>query len=217
MTPSQLISFFRADMLDVEEPYLWSTAEVKLYLDEAEAMFVRLTGGIADGTTTAVTDIVVAAGDDWVDIHPSVLKVRGATRIDTGRPVEVVNYEDLATRRLNLDPTYTGPVKALILGIEPQRARVYPVSNEDVTIRMLVYRTLLEATSEAGDFVIDSRHHYYLLDWMRHLAYLKQDTETYNKTKAKEAEDRFRSYCGQVERELARARHKPRTVAYGGL
>lgn len=217
MTPAALRSLFREHMVDAVEPYLWSDTEVKLYCDEAESMFVRLTGGIADGTTTAVTDITVAPGDDWVDMHNSILKVRGATRVDTGRPIEIINYEDMATRKFNFDQMYTGPVKALIVGIEPGKARVYPISNEDVTVRMLVYRMPLEATTEAGEFVIDERHHYKLLDWMVHLAYLKQDTETYNKTKSEEAETRFRNYCAQAERELARARHKPRLVAYGGL
>lgn len=52
---------------------------------------------------------------------------------------------------------------------------------------------------------------------MKHRAYMKQDAETFDRTKADEFEQRFNTYCEQVKREERRKGFKVRSVAYGGI
>ena len=51
---------------------------------------------------------------------------------------------------------------------------------------------------------------------MAALAYMKQDAETYDKTKSAEFEARFLGYCDMARKEKERREHKTRIVAYGG-
>lgn len=219
MTPAAFLALFRNEMNDLEEPYLWSDDDLKVYTEDAQAMFYRLTGGVRDATTADITQISVTSGTEWYDTDPRVLKIVGATRSDDGRPVEIVNYEDLATRRMRFDGR-TGPVTALIIGMEPDRARAYPVPNEAVTIHLVVDRMPLGPVYPpllTAAFEVDERHHLHLLPWVKHLAYLKQDSQTFDRGRADEFEQRFRAYCRTVDLEWNRQRHKHRTVVYGGL
>lgn len=215
MTSGELLALFRSEMMDLETPYLWSDTEIYSYIDDAQKMFCRETDGIADATTNEVVEISVVEGSDWVSTHPSILKIRGLTRADTGRSVEVVNHEDLPVRGWFFDGT-AGPVRGLVIGMENHKARVYPVSTEIVTLRMTVFRLPLEDISTDQDFEIESQHHRHLLLWVKSLAYLKEDTEVFNRTKSMEYEGKFLAYCAKSKIEARRTRHKPRSVAYGG-
>lgn len=216
MTSGELLALFRSEMNDGETPYLWSDTEVYRYIDDAQKMFCRNTDGIADATTAAVVNIAVVPGTLWVNTHPSIKMIRRATRTDTGRPVEVINEQDMADRKWYFDGR-TGPVRALVIGEEQYKAQVYPESSETVTVRLLVYRMPLEPIEGNADFEIVEKHHLHLLLWVKSLAYLKQDAETYDKTKSVEFENKFLAYCEKSKLEDRKEKHKTRVVRYGGL
>ncbi len=216
MTAGELLAVFRSEMNDDQLPYLWTDADVYRYIDDAQKMFCRNTDGIGDASTPAVVDIAVIPGTTWVNTHPSIRLMRRATRTDTGRPVEIVNFQDMADRQWFFDGR-TGPVKALVIGEEPYRARVFPDSSETVTVRLLVYRMPLEIIEGDQDFEIVEKHHQHLLLWTKALAYLKQDAETYDKTKSVEFENKFLAYCEKSKLEDRKEKHKTRIVRYGGL
>ena len=87
----------------------------------------------------------------------------------------------------------TSTVKALVIGQEAHKACVFPKSNETISIYLSVFRLPLVAITDAGDqaFEVDEEHHRHLMLWMKHLAYSKQDAETFDRTKAEEFEERF--------------------------
>jgi hypothetical protein len=216
VTPSELLVRFREDVADEAEPYLWSDQWVLDSIADAEDMWCRLTDGISDGTTDEATLIEVVADTDWYDTHPSLLLIRSAIREDTGEPIEVLNYEDMATRGIRFNGD-TGKPRALIWGIEDNKVRIWPVPDETVDVRLTVFRRPLEVTGEDAQFVIPSQYHLHLVQWVKHLAYLKEDNETFNRTRAKEQGDAFRAFCEEVKAEQRRKRHKTRVVAYGGI
>lgn len=218
MNSSELLTLFRAEMVDEAVPYLWSDELVFSYLDDAQKMFCRRTDGISDASTVAVTTLAVVPGSDWLPTHKSILKIRSAVRSDTGADVDVVNQEDMAKRGMAFNGK-TGAVRALIVGMESNKARVWPVSLETVNIQLTVFRLPLVNISSDGDqeFEVPEEHHRHLLMWCKHLAYLVQDAETFNKSKADDFENAFLAYCSQVKQEEQRKRHKPRLIAYGGL
>jgi hypothetical protein len=217
VSPADLLDLFRSEMSDWAEPFLWSDEEVYGYIDDAQKMFCRLTDGISDATTEEVTQLQVDIGTTWLDTHPSILKIRDCYRTDTGRGVDVINREDMATRRMFFDGV-PGVLRALVIGMEADKARVYPDSSEAVTLQLTVFRLpLADVTESSQTFEIAPEHHRHLLGWVKHLAYDKQDAETQDKKKSAEFEAAFRRYCTQSTDEERRKRHKPRAVAYGGL
>jgi hypothetical protein len=213
MTPSELLPLFRSEVADTVEPYLWSTDEFFVYADDAQKTFARLTDGIPDSSLVITT----VAGQPVYDLDPRVLKVRAVYLAD-GRPVEVLNYEDLPSRGMRLDGRQGQP-SALILGMDVDKVRIWPVPDSVVAVHLSVYRLPDDVTSDDEDtpFAIPAQHHLALIHWIKHRAYLKQDAETYDKAKAAECRAQFEAYCFQAQIEQGRARHKTRIVRYGGI
>lgn len=217
MNSSEILDLWRKEVDDTASPFLWSDEEAFSYLDDAQTMFCRKTDGIADATTDAVTRLAVVPTSDALTLHRTVKRIRSARRLDTGRPVEVISEWQMEDRGWWFDQR-VGPVRALVIGAEDAKVRVWPVSNETVTIVLTVFRLPLTTITSDGEqtLEIDEQHHRHLMLWMKHLAYSKHDAETFDKRKAEEFEERFLAYCEDVRAEQQRRRHKPRAVAYGG-
>lgn len=217
MTAEDLLALFREEMNDQAEPHLWGDDLVYSYINDAQRWFCRLTDNIGDASTPEVVRINVTQGTEWYSTHPGILKIRACSRTDTGRPVPVLNREEMPDRNMFFDGR-TGPVQALVIGMEPHKARVWPVPSEDITLELLVFRLPLQTISDSQlQLEVDEQHHEALLHWVKHRAYSKQDAEAFDKTKAAEFEQKFRAYCTQSRDEQRRMRHKTRVVQYGGL
>lgn len=217
MTPAELKAIFRAETDDTERPYRLEEALLDAYVVDAQRVFCRWTDGISDASDPAVTEFAVVPqdGSELQELHPSILKIRACTRADNGRSVEVLNFEDLATRgwRYQGQP---GPIRALVIGEERHKARVYPEPGEAVTLKLTVFRYPLENPIQCCEFEIDEEHHLHLLLWVKHKAYGREDSFGADAKKAADFEARFRDYCAAAAIEERRKAHKNRTVAYGG-
>ena len=128
MNSTDLVDQFRSEMSDAVAPFLWSDTLVYSYVNDAQRMFCRLTNGIADSRTAAVTQLAIKPGVEWYDLHKSILKIRTATRGDTGRDLDTVNPENMALRGVRFDRT-VGYVKYLVQGLEDHALRAWPVPN----------------------------------------------------------------------------------------
>lgn len=286
MRTGDLLELFRDEMADQATPYLWGDDLVFGYIDDAQNRFCRLTDGISDATTAAVTQIALTPATQWYPYHSSIIKLRQAYRVDTGAPVDIINQEDMPARGWRFDGR-TGPLQALILGIEAEQLRAYPVPHDatrltavstdiaalgdvlvpvastaglyvgmrvtgtgvadhttvsaltatsvalslpataeiplgttltfDLVVQLSVFRKPLVAITDDQVFEIPTEHQPHLLLWVKHRAYMKQDAETLDRTKAKEFKEAFEAYCFEVAQQQGRSRHKPRAVAYGGI
>lgn len=143
MTSSDLLNLFRAEMRDAATPYLWGDTEFFGYLDEAQTRFCRDTSGIADARTPAVTKLNLVPGTDWYATDNSILNVRKITRADTGLPVRMLTAEQADQANVVFLATLTGPLKAVVLGIEPHAVRVTPMP--DATSGVLTVSSAITA------------------------------------------------------------------------
>lgn len=232
MTPAQLKDLFRSDVRDEAAPYLWSDTEIFVYMDDAQKMFCREGGGIAD-STSALCTLPVAAGATYLDYDPRILKLRDLRRASDGRNVDILNFEDLGHPGLAQDDygqsasfdtggikftDHPAPISAAIVGMDANKLRLRTPAVADDTLMAIVYRMPLEdITAASVAFEIDAQHHRHLLNWMKHLAHEKQDAETYDRGRSIEFRDKFLAYCDQAKAERERREHKYRTVAYGGI
>lgn len=232
MTPSTLKDLFRSDVRDEVMPYLWSDAEIFSYMDDAQKMFCRETGGIADSTSPICT-LTVNAGDTYINYDPRILALRDLRRASDGRNVSILNFEDLATtgwvqndygRFTTLGAggikfsNTPAPVTAVVVNMDEKKLRLIAPAATNETLYAIVYRLPLnDITPSSTAFEIDERHHRYLLYWMKYLAHEKQDAETFDRGRSVEFRDKFLAYCMQAKAERERREHKFRTVVYGGL
>lgn len=218
MITSDIVQQFRYEMADNVTPYLWTDEELYPFLDEAQTRFCRETDGLTDSRTASVTQLSVVPNTEWYPTDPSILNIRTCNRSDTGRPVKILTADQALERRLLFIPTNTGLVRFLVLGFDPHYARIWPMPSETITLNLTVYRLPLITLTDVGNQTpeIDAQHHTYLLLWMKHRAYNKQDTETFDRIKSTEFRDEFFAYCEKARKEQGRARRAMGNVAYGG-
>lgn len=227
MESHELLSTFRCDVVDDVEPYLWSSGEVYQYINDAYFMFVRLTGGIPDGTSSATT-LTATAATETTPLDKSIMRIRAARNVtDNYCPVKVINIQDqddLTTedygiiRSIN-NTILPGPVRHMIIGEEEGYVRWVNVPTVDTEIQLVVERLpLIPITRHQQLFAgVREEHHYHLLKWVRHLAYRKQDADTFNLVKSDQERNDFFDYCQMAKQEKGIRKHKVRTTSYGGI
>lgn len=227
MNSTELHDRFRSDTRDLGDPPLWTSPEIFNYINDAQNMFCRLTGGLADASSS-ITSVPFLAGQTWIDLSQRILKLRMVQRASDYHTVDILNFEDLENgsyvqqdygmmiRSVRLDNT-TGRVFGIVVGMEPNKARLVYIPAEDDALNLTVYRLPLEPiTAKGQDLEIEEQHHEHLLTWVKRCAHMKQDAETYDRGKAERFEQQFLAYCNQAKLERERREHKYRSVAYGG-
>lgn len=225
MNTSDLYKLFRSDVVDEEKPYLWQDWEVFAYMDDAQTMFCRHGFGIADATTEEVVLVPIVAGEEWADVHESILTIRKAELVSTNRPLDIRDINDAGTTEDDYGVIFNastehrpGVVRGIVVGEEYNKARWVGVPVADDTARLTVYRLpLVQITGKDQELELRREHHYALLDWMKARAYGKQDAETFDRARAQECENRFMAYCEKARKEWERYKHKPRAIKYGGI
>lgn len=228
-----LVELFRKQVADQSLPYLWDDVEVFQYLVDAQDMLVRIMGGIADASTTAVVSVPVAIDQPFSEHCPYILRIRSAKLLTAKRKIAIANEADLAQLGVlrnsvlsdygsmvpqYLDDTDTGEVVAGILGVTENQIRWYKVPVAEDTCILNTLRLPYPRMEDMDDCLeVDEQHHIHLLKWMKHMAYSKEDAETYNNKLAADNETLFRRYCDDARAEKERQRYKPRIVHYGGI
>lgn len=223
-----LIAAFRARAQDTAQPYLWSDDEVKEFANDAEIEAAERASLLRDTTTAAICEVDVVAGTAAYLLDPRIFRVERA-KLDLGRvPLTLtstaamdrgtgVTPRDWRTQSLSWQSGGSGagweqrtgtPIQALL---DREGARwkltLFPKPVADDTLRLQVFRQPLEAMADNTDQPeIEPRLHIRLLDWMMYRAYSKEDAETFDRTKALEAEAMFTRTFG--ERIDANARRK---------
>jgi len=213
MNTTELLSVFREEMSDAVAPYLWSDALVYTYIDDAQKQFCRWTYGIEDARSFKI--IIKADGTEWYALDPMILKVRSATSQATGDDMPLVAAEKMREKGMKFDGR-VGPTRALITGLEKGYVRTHPVPNVASVVELSTFR-LPNDVGAGDDFEIDPQHILPLLYWVKHKAYGKQDTETFDARKSAEFESRFDGYCAQAKVEQSRMRRPVSAVSYGGI
>ena len=226
MNSGELIEAWRADVMDDLEPYLWSQPEAIRYANEAYRRFVRLTGGIHD-FTSALTRVDIVAGEAIANVSPLILRFDMATRQSDNREIAITNWtdrnlmrkDDYGTSSFLYNDAAPGEVRYMVIGSQMGKVKWVNTPIADDVAQLQVYRLPLDKVVSENHPLdeVDEDHHIHLLDWMKHLAYLKRDAETYNKNASDEHREMFISYCAESKAELDRYKSKVRTVQYGGL
>lgn len=215
MNSLDLTTEFRLDVDDNVETFLWSDELIASYANEAQRMFCRLTNGISDSTSHVCT-VAIEAGEPFADLDKSILRIRRMQRASDARPITIVNVEDMDSLGLRLTD-HQGQVNYAITGMDENKVRWMQVPLLDDEAQLTVFRLPLRpiVAGAKSQLEIAEQHHRSLLLWMKHLAYSRQDSDTYDARAADKNEAAFRTYCEQAKAEQDRARSKVRMVRYG--
>lgn len=193
MTLQQLLAQLRIDLDDTEEDYLWSDAELTLYINEAQKEAVRRSRLIIDQATPEICTIEVTAGTSLYPLSKKIIRVLGVKPSwDDGRPMRkaVTREKELHNPTWEMDESDT-PCEYL-LDYQSDHIMLAEKPLSDGTLNLRVYREpLADMTASSDEPEIAERYHRKLLHWARHEAYLKPDSDTQDKAASKDALDLF--------------------------
>ncbi len=218
-----LLSRFRSDMDDQEAPYLWSDDEVNEYFDEAQEVLAEEADLLRDSITLAFT-----ADEPRVVLPPYVTRVR-QVNIDGGKRLRLYNYEEWEANREEKDygvwvqtddwETDTAETPDNVITDEVvNKLRLHPIPTTDGTLRLRVFRGPRSSMADGADpELVNRQQQSALLNYARHLAYLKHDSETYNPQLAEEQLAIYESKRSDLVSRAQRRSRRASTVAYGGI
>lgn len=226
MKTSELLDLFRKETDDTMEPYLWSDEEFFAYLNEAQEVHVRLTGGIAD-RRSPLTRVSYKTGDQFKKYDDKILRIKGA-RDENNNRVVIQNYDSLESGALEddygsryaagLDDGLTGTIRYLITDLEAGDFQLYPIPDHDGELKLYIYRLPREEiTGTASELEIPSYHHMNLLNWVKYKAYMKQDAETFDGARARDFRMEFVEGLENARKDKAAREDRKRIVQYGGI
>jgi len=190
------------DPVDGDE--LWTDGELTEYTNEAineACLRARLN---LDSTSVDCSVVDVIAGQASYEIHPSVFLIERAYLETTQRVISKVGFEDLDAQSAVWPTDEDTPVSYLTdlnnfaeFGAASQQLQLYPIPLISEILRLTVYRLPLEDLASDGDEPdLPVQHRPFLLDWICHRAYQKQDADTLDASKALHFEQAFELHFG---------------------
>lgn len=226
MNPSQLLELFRTEVDDISEPYLWSDETFYTYLNDAQDVFVRMIGGIAD-RRSVLAKINYNAGDQFKPYDDRILRIKGCWT-ETNDKVVVQNLDSLEGQYLEddygtltnagLDDGKTGSVKYIITDVEAGDMQLYPIPEADGFLRLYLYRRPLKTISGASSKLeIPDFYRLNLLNWVKYKAYMNQDVEAFDRSKATDFRRAFVDGVAEAKTEKSAREDRKRVVQYGGI
>jgi hypothetical protein len=246
-TADELVERFRRDVDDNEggsggEDFLWSDEDVFSYMYEAQREFVRRTHILrkTHPFTPAITSISYTApvgtpvnSDGFITFNPSIirpLRVRATDASGNSYPVEILTAENLDAGYHSEDTDYgrifTGdwPSRSgtracfLVTDLQEDQWRLVPIPTLNLTLELTVeHMPLDDVTQGAALEVTEREDQFTLLLYMKHLAYMKQDADTYDKELADKFESTFEKKADARRREIRRTRFRHQGMRYGGI
>lgn len=199
MVLAQLIKRFRSAAFDLEEPYLFSDAEITDWLNEGldeAAVRSRL---IHESVDPDVCHIVVLPGVSVYPLHESLHEVDCLHLFDemiSSQAEELIQIaQDDLTNVCHDWRTRTGQPRYVI--VNDTSIRLSPTPTTGALIKLEGYRRPLQPMVVDTDKPeINTVHHETLIEWVKYKGFGRPDSEVFDPTKSATAETIFTNYFG---------------------
>lgn len=194
---------------------LWSDDDIYRYMNEAASALARRTLSY-----TKIMQFAVTANEPMVKMPDQrILQVTRAYLLTANRELLQANIQQdvlrsdygMFSRRPDFETT-TGTPNQMYLDYQPGYLRLYPIPLAADTLVM--HLTLVPPTIQPGAPLpfTDEEDIHLLRLYMLYRAYTKHDADTFNPTKAREAERSFIEYANLRNAEFRRQMRVPGTV-----
>lgn len=196
MNLSELITLYRAQSMDVEEPYLCSDELLTLYANEAQEEACRRGQLLRDSSSPWCTTPVVQ-GTEEVPLNP--LTVRVVRAFCDGYPMQIVDSDvmDSISPSWQFRTVQSRPTR-LVTGLNSNAVSLWPRPDRDYVLNLTVQRLPLRPMRNDNDRP-EIRHetHAALVEWMMHRVFSRVDSELFDPSRAALALQRFEAEFGR--------------------
>jgi hypothetical protein len=220
LTLEELVTLARQDLDDLpgdtvtdvnwkndDTGLLWKNAELVRYANHAQLEFCMRQPILDQDTTAAITQIAVSASTGVYAYSPKILSIRRLKFVDSNDdewPLLKRTTQWMDRNRPDWDLETSpeeGQVEIYVEDTDNRTLSLVRVPELAGTLHMTVDRMpandLLWRRRHTDTLEIDRHHHLDLLDFMKHLAYLKRDAETEDKQLASEHLEMFNAKVGE--------------------
>lgn len=201
MKVSDFITEFRDTVKDHSVPPFWSSENIVRYLNEAVQEACERAKLIEDRLTPAVCTVTLEPNVSTYQLHASVFEIKRVTL--RGRPLDETSVEEMDDDCPGWE-NLKGLPRCFIFeptaGIRSASLRLVRIPTQADTLALTVYRGALKPLSadiDHGKPEIPERFHERLMDWVLHRAYLKQDADSFDPSKAAESKALFVQAFGE--------------------
>jgi len=190
---------------------LWKNAELVRYANAAQDEFcfrqpitdANLAAGLA------ITHISIPANQQRYQFSERILSITEAKFVENATGDEHHLEKRTHAWMDRLHPEWDlessagtkGDPKFYVEDFDLRSFNLYPIPEVAGVVHLSVQRLPVKAMKWASrhldELEIEARHHYDLLDYMQHLAYLKRDSETEDKKLSADALSRFNAKVGE--------------------
>jgi hypothetical protein len=197
-TSLELIAWLREMLDDEVQPYLWTNSYLVRALNDAEEQACRRAYVLIDKDTASVCQLTLSASVGSFTYHSRILQIRRITIGSADYPLKQALVPEL-DEACGAWWSVQGVPENYV--IETQgRIIFYPMPQSLDTATMEVARLPLNSMNVSGSCVpeIPEMYHRDLLIWGKRVAYLKPDSDTFNKELADAAEQEFTARFGPL-------------------
>lgn len=207
MTLGELIQETRERLDDIAEPFLWSKEKLTQYLNEAEREAAERARLLYD-QTSSLTTFNTVVGQNAYPLNPLAL---GVHRVKVGdRVLQRAQREDLDMISRRWEEMDGEPRRFFELE-DGRELTLYPRPVTVEPVQLALWRYPLELMADEDDEPeIPERWHFDLTHWAVHLAFLKRDADTDDRTRAERAEARFTQAFGIRRDANVQRKQRPR-------
>lgn len=223
MNLEQLRSLTRTRLDDWKTDRLWTDTELNEYLNQSVNEAAIRARNIVDSSSNC-TLIDVTANTASYGMNSAIFFVDRVFDVTQGVYLQKTGVDEL-DRCYGQWESVTGTPTHYIEDVnhygtdcaKNRSIRLYPIPSANTQLRLTVYRTPLKEMGDNDEPEIPGFLHADLIWWAMHLAYMKQDADTYNSDKALECEAHFdKSFGDKQSARLLEYRRKHRRIRVVG-
>lgn len=188
---------------------LWSDKELVGYANEVQERIADECLVIRDATTITdgVCRIAVTKNVASYPLHPKTKQVLRVKYAGRSTPLDLISYEEIIETATGIPTAYALDKATLTLTLNK-------IPQADATMDLVIARLPLEelsASAQTASPEIPSSYHRKMINGIMALAYMKQDAETFNPTKAEYYDAKFAQDIEQIKRDELRLRRRGTT------
>lgn len=190
-TLAQLVEQWRERLDDTsgDEP-LWANSEFAGFADKLQKMLAAEMPVLEDRTTPEVCEVSLVQGDGLISLNSRITFIKRAKIDGQTYPLQIADSDYMDINYPGWDDagvTEGTPTILVTQGVGPDKAYLYPPCDGAKTLRLVVYRLPLvdlDYASHSGQPLELDKYAHLLVHGIMWQAYMKQDSDTYDKQKA---------------------------------